>query len=124
MAAGAAEDSVARDDGAAHHPANAGVSQDCSRCLHVVAGWKITIADRDSEIPQAAGAAPTATPTAAETRAGAQAGGGCAPARRCCCSTHGQEKKGEGRGGSRAVGNSAAARGQNRGCQGSPFAEG
>ena len=78
VAASAAKDSAAGDDRAAHHAAVAGVFQDCSRCIHAAAGWQTALADRDIEVPEAAGAAAAtaATPASAEARTGSQS--------RCC----------------------------------------
>ena len=77
VAAGAAEDSVARDDGAAHHAADAGISEDRARCIHAAAGRQAAFADGDSEIPEAAGAASAAASTSAATQAGTSSESGC-----------------------------------------------
>src|SRR5580692_6369205 len=122
MAAGAAEASAARDDGAAHYAANAGVSEDCSRCIHAIAGREAALADGDSEIPETAGAsAPSATTGSAEAWKGCQ--GGCGrgrgPGGPGACSGCRQEER-EGRNRCAA----ATASSEGRGCKGPQSAEG
>src|SRR5580692_4156508 len=120
MAAGAAEASAARDDGAAHYAANAGVSQDCSRCIHAIAGREAALADGDSEIPETAGAsAPSATTASAEAWKGCQGGCGRGPGGPGACSGCRQEER-EGRNRCAA----AIARSEGRGCEGPQSAEG
>src|ERR1039458_7316067 len=70
VAAGAAEDSVAGDDGVAYHAADADVSQDRERCLLAAVGWQAALADGDAEVSETAGAATATTATATANKAG------------------------------------------------------
>ena len=65
---------LAGDDGAAHHAAVAGVSEDCAGRIHAAAGRQAAFADRDPEVPEAAGptAASTASTTSAQARTGSE----------------------------------------------------
>ncbi len=85
MAASAAEDSLAGDDGAAHHAANAGVSEDRARSVHAAARWQAALAHGNAEVSEAAGATTSATTSAAhETRAGSESRSGCSSGNAGC----------------------------------------
>src|ERR1019366_9081944 len=81
VAPGAAEDSVAGDDGTPHHAPDPGVSEDRERCVLTVVGWQAAFADGDSEVSEAAGASTSASSTTSIRQAG-QRSQGCG--RRCC----------------------------------------
>jgi tRNA nucleotidyltransferase (CCA-adding enzyme) len=85
MAPGATESSVAGDDGAPHHAADAGVSQDRERCVLAFVGWQAAVADRDAEISETVGTAASATSAASagEARSGSES---CCSGRSGCCS--------------------------------------
>lgn len=68
MAASPAKDSAARDDGTAHHTAAAGLSENCARCFHVVAGWQATLANGNSEVPETFRASTTSASAASQAR--------------------------------------------------------
>ena len=102
VAAGAAAHSASGDDGTADHAAVAGVSEDCARCVHAVAGRKTAFANGDFEVLEAVCAAPTATTTSAPTRTWAESGGrraGCG----CCGRKKGRRGKGKGAAAAAAV---------------------
>src|SRR5208282_5765013 len=61
VATGAAEDSVAGDDGTSDYAADADVSEDRQRRVHAVARWQAAFADGDAEVSEAAGAATSTT---------------------------------------------------------------
>src|ERR1035437_8799311 len=70
VAAGAAEDSVAGDDGTSHYAADADGSEDRERCVLAFGGWQAAFADGDFEVSEAAGAATSATSTTSIRQAG------------------------------------------------------
>jgi tRNA nucleotidyltransferase (CCA-adding enzyme) len=79
VAASAAEDSVAGDDGTPYHAADSGVCEDRERCVHAVVGWQAAFADGDAEVSEAAGSATSAASTTSAEQAGqrSQGCGGC-----------------------------------------------
>ncbi len=96
-------------------PQTARVSEDCTRCLHAVAGWKAAFTDGNSQIFETVVAtATTSASSSAQTRAG---GKKCSRSSAGSCSCgHGQEK-GEDRGGGRACGTGPAAGTQSSGSE-------
>src|SRR6266849_6610309 len=70
VAPGAAEDSVAGDDGTPHYAADGDVSEDRERCVLTVVGWQAAVADRDSEVSEAAGASTSASTSSSASEAG------------------------------------------------------
>src|SRR4029077_18225150 len=70
VAPGAAEDSVAGDDGTAYHAADGDVSEDRERCVLAVVGWQTAFADGDAEVSEAAGASTAASASPSASQAG------------------------------------------------------
>ena len=77
VAAGAAENSAAGDDGVADHAAVAGISEDCARCFPAAAGWQAAFADGDSEIFKPLAPPPPPPPPPPPAKRGRAAKGGC-----------------------------------------------
>ena len=106
VAASAAEDSAAGDDGTAHNSAVADLPEDRARRLHAAAGWQAAFAHRDVEVLEAACSTTASTTAATEAWTWGEGCGCCAgPGSRC------RQEEREGR-------SSCASRSRNRSGQG------
>ena len=87
VASGAAEDSVARNDGVADHAAVAELPETRARRVHAPARWQTALAHRNAEIPEAiraAAAAATASAPSGTRRQSRRRSRSCTPLQRRC----------------------------------------